>query len=577
MVSIKSKNVVTGKSPTHASPVLDGNRETVFYLVTLVFVFVVLLQTIAMQGAVPGMTAPRVAGLVALVCFAGIVVFYRLTRQLKIASVLLITTAYTGSIYAALMQGGAPAPTLNYAPFLPIIATVLLGRTAGLISLCVSIGAIVFCTYAAQTGFAQHSGHSAEELRILLSSASVLLAIGVTSYAFIYESLILKAVKDSESAKSELEEKAAALEESQEFLSTVMDAAHDAIVAADANGKLSIFNRAAREIHGIDAQPLDSRDWPSTYSLFEADGVTPMKFENVPLFCAIQGKKVSVREMAVAVPGRDIRYMIVNATPLYNARKELIGAVATMRDVTKERIQGEEIRSQNREIDQFARVASLDLQAPLNRIIMTSESLIKSPEIQASAKTRTDLAAVTLAAKKMGALIKDVLYMSRLPIGEISLQPVAARDCIEAAIALAHLSEADCRLDFRFTGSPEVVADPKSLTHVFKNLIENAWKHSMPGVRAHAEFTCIIEDGAAVFGVKDNGPGMSQEQIDHLFTSLERLRTDDDAAGSGLGLAICRKSLARMSGEFWVESEPGQGCHFRLRLPLANQQAKIAS
>ncbi len=576
MNSIMSGQVKKGKELSRLSPIFEDHRGPVFYLVALVFMLFALIQTFAMQGPAPGMTEARWGGLAAFIMFAGVTGLYRVTGKLRVASALLLGAAYAGLIYSALKQGGAPAPTLAYAPFLPIVATVLLGRAAGIAAVCISIATIAFCTYAANTGLATPSPHTPQEFRILLASAGILLSLGVATYAFIYEHLILKAMKETEEAKRELEEKAAALEESREFLSAVMDAAHDAIIAADAGGKLSIFNRAARNLHGIDAQPLDSQDWPSTYSLFEADGKTPMTFEKLPLFCAIQGQTISGREMAIAVPGRDIRFMIANAKPLYNAQKNLIGAVATMRDVTKERRQEEEIRTQNREIDKFARVASLDLQAPLNRIIMTSEALANSPEVLASAKTRTDLAAVAEAAKKMGALIKDVLYMSRLPIGEISLQPVAIRDCIEAAIDLAGLNEADCRLDFRFTGSPEVLADPQSLTHVFKNLIENAWKHSGPGVKAHAEFTCIVEDSAAILGVKDNGPGMTPEQIARLFTPLERIRTEG-GDGTGLGLAICRKSLKRMGGDFWVESEPGKGCHFRMRLPMARRDAAQAS
>ncbi|WP_428409122.1 sensor histidine kinase [Hyphococcus sp.] len=571
-----SDSVQKGKERSQLSPIFKDHRGPVFYLVALVFILFALIQTFILQGAVPGMTEARWGGLAAFIMFVGITSFYRITGNLRIASALLLAAAYAGLTYSALKQGGAPAPTLAYAPFLPIVATVLLGRAAGAASVCISIAAIAFCTYAANAGLATPSPHTPSEFRILLASAAILLSLGVTVYAFIYENLILKAVKETEKAKVELEEKAAALEESREFLSTVMDAAHDAIIAADASGKLSVFNRAARNLHGIDAQPLDSQDWPSTYSLFESDGKTPMTFEKVPLFRAIHGETVSGREMAIAVPGCDIRYTVANAKPLYNSQKKLIGAVATMRDVTTERQQQDEIRAQNREIDKFARVASLDLQGPLNRIIMTSEALANSPEVRASAKTRTDLAAVAAAAKKMGALIKDVLYMSRLPIGEMSLQPVAVRDCIEAAIDLAGLSEVDCRLDFRFTGSPEVLADPQSLTHVFKNLIENAWKHANPDVKAHAEFTCIAEDGAAILGVKDNGPGMSQDQIDRLFTPLERIRTDGDD-GTGLGLAICRKSLTRMGGDFWVESQPGQGCHFRMRLPLAHRETAAAS
>lgn len=566
-----------GNTQPLMATLFDGYRETVFYLVILVFVFIDLLQTFLMQGAVPGMTEARIAGAIVLVIFAALAAFYRFTGMLKTASVLLMAAAYAGSIYAALKQGGSPTPTLNYLPFLPIVATVLLGRKGGVVAACASVTAILFCTYAAQSGLATPSTHTAAELRLLTGSSYVLLALGVTAYAVIYETLIVKSMSAVNKAKNELEDKAADLEESKEFLSAVMEAAHDGIVAADASGKLSIFNHTAREFHGIDAQPLDSAEWPSTYNLYEADGETPMTPESVPLFRALQGERVVGSQMAIAVPGLDIRYVIANATPLYNQKKELIGAVATMRDVTTERLQEAEIRTQNREIDQFARVASLDLQAPLNRIIMTSEALANSPEVRASAKTRTDLAAVATAAKKMGALIKDVLYMSRLPIGEISLQPVAARDCIEAAIDLAGVNEADCRLDFRFTGSPEVTADPKSLTHVFKNLIENVWKHSTPGVRAHAEFTCVVEDGAAILGVKDNGPGMTREQVERVFIPLDRIRTDEDSDGSGLGLPICLKSITRMGGEFWVETEPGKGCHFRLRLPLASGQTALAS
>lgn len=576
MRAMVSKIVKKMKTPLPVSPVFEEHRGPVFYLVTVVLMLIAAIQTFVMQGPVPGMTEARWGGVAALLFFAVTAGAYRLTGRLRAASIVLLAVTYAASIYSALKQGGAPAPTLAYAPFLPIVATVLLGRAAGVISVGVSVAAIVFCTYAAQSGLAAPSPHSPEDLRILLASASILLAIGVTTYALTYENLILNATRETVKAKNELEEKAAALEESRNFLSAVMDATHDGIIAADAKGKLSIFNRAARDTHGIDDLPIDSQTWPSNYSLYEADGKTPLTFDKVPLFCAIQGQKVSGRQMAVAVPGRDIRYMVANATPLYDSKKELIGAVTTMRDVTTERKQEEEIRNQNREIDKFARVASLDLQAPLHRIVMTSEALANSPEIRASAKTRTDLAAVASAAKKMGGLIKDVLYMSRLPIGEISLQPVAVRDCIEAAIDLTGVSEADCRLDFRFAGSPEVMADPQCLTHVFRNLIENAWKHAKPDVKAHAEFTCLVENDAVTLGVKDNGRGMTQEQIAALFVPLERIRTDAEE-DSGLGLAICRESLTRMGGEFWVESEPGAGCHFRMRLPLARPKAALAS
>ena len=553
--------------------VFDQHREAIFYLVVAVFICVDILQITILLPAIPGVTAARLAGVLALAAFIAIAGFFHLTKNRVASSVALLSAAYAGLVFAALKQGGAPAPTLIYAPFLPIVTTVLLGRKAGLVSLVVSSGVMVFCAYAASAGIASPSPHSPAQLRVLYTSAAVLLTMGVTVYAFIYEELILRAIGAADEAKRELQAKADELAENREFLSTVMDSIDEGIVAADASGKLSVFNTKARAFHGLDAMPLASSAWPQTYSLYDADGETLMAERDVPLFRALNGEKVTGAQIVIATPGKPKRITTSNAAPMYNGKGERIGAVATMRDITRERLQEEKISQQNREIDQFARVASVDLQEPLNRIVKTAEALLDTPEAKTSGRMRNELASMARAAKRMGALIKDVLYMSRLPIGEFSLQPVAARDCIEAAIDLLGVSEADCRLDFRFAGSPDVIADPHSLTLVFRNLIENGWRHAPEGVKPHVEFTWVVEEKAAVLGVKDNGLGMTEEQMARLFLPLERLRTGEEEEGTGLGLAICRKSVTRMGGEFWVESEPGKGSHFRLRLPVADRKA----
>lgn len=553
--------------------VFDQHRGAVFYLVVGVFICVDLLQITILLPAIPGMTAARLAGVAALAAFIAIGGFFHFTKKLVTSSVVLLATAYIALVYAALKQGGAPAPTLIYAPFLPIVSTVLLGRKAGFVSLIISASVLIFCAYAASAGIASHSPHSPDQLRVLYTSAAVLLTTGVTIYAFVYEELIVRAMGDANEARRELQKKANELADNREFLSTVMDSINEGIVAADADGKLSVFNKQARAFHGLDAMPLASSAWPQTYSLYEGDGETPMAEKDVPLFRALQGERIYGQDFAIVAPGQAKRFLVSNAAPMKNAKGERIGAVATMRDVTRERVQEEKIRQQNREIDQFARVASVDLQEPLTRIIATADMLREAPEVKNSGRMRNELASISSAAKRMGALIKDVLYMSRLPIGELSLQPVAARECIEAAIDLLDVNEARCRLDFRFAGSPDILADPHSLTLVFKHLIENAWRHAPEGVKPHVEFTWVVEEGAAVLGVKDNGAGMTKEEADRLFLPLERVRTSENEEGSGLGLAICRKSLTRMGGEFWLETEPGKGCHFRLRLPLAEAKA----
>lgn len=559
------------------APFYERRRGSVFYLVLAVFMGVDLFQIFLPMQAAPGLTTPRIIGLAALGVFTLIALLYRFTNRHVLCSGILLTTAYIGLTYAAFKQGGSPAPTLAYAPFMPLMATVLIGRIGGLVATAASIAAIGLCTYAGQAGLATPSPHTPDEMRLLFASAFILLSAAVAVYAFIYESLIADALEETAATKEALRRQADELAESKEFLSTVLECSHDGVIAVAAEGKFNVFNRAAREFHGLESGPLLEGEWPQTYNLYDGDGRTRLELKDVPLVRAMRGEKLNDFEMAVCNPGENTRFFMANAAPLYDKSFARKGAVVTLREITREKRQEDELRRQNREIEQFARVASADLQTPLNRIVNTADALLADPLLADAGRIRKELAAVSASAKKMGSLIKDVLYMSRLPIGELAMQPVAARDCIDAAIEFAGVNEADCRLDFRFGGSPDVFADPRALTKVYTLLIENAWRSAPAGEKAHIEFTASVEDGFAILGLRDNGPQMSPEQIARLFLPLERLPTDADDDGAMLGLAICRKSVLRLGGEFWVESTPGEGRHFRMRLPLAAAGAALAS
>ncbi|MEO1137224.1 MAG: ATP-binding protein, partial [Pseudomonadota bacterium] len=293
-------------------------------------------------------------------------------------------------------------------------------------------------------------------------------------------------------------------------------------------------------------------------------------------FRALQGEQISDYEMVILAPNQQPRRLNATATPLYDERGEMLGALATLHDITTESLQQEEIRRQNRELTQFSRIASSDLQAPLRRIIQLSENLQNSITDVAAQPMRKDLRAITRSAEKMGVLIKDVLYMSRLPIGELSMQPVAPRECMEAAIDLSGLTEVDCRFDFRFAQAPEVLADPHSLTNVFRNLILNASRVGGDARKRHIEFTCELHGDTLVAGVKDNGGGVTAEDTERMFLPLERLHTEMDQEGTGLALAISRKSIELMGGEIWAENH-GNNCHIKFRLPLAHHEAAVAS
>lgn len=566
------------KTLTRILPALahDNYREAAFYLVCLLFIGIDLAQTFMVQALEPGLTSARIAGMAGLVFFIAAPFLYRATKQLMLPSLMVLITAYFTITASAFYNGGAPAPTFLFFILMPLFAIILLGRMAGMISLVVSALTIVFCAYAAAQGLAPASPHSPDGQRLLFVTATLLSLLAITVFVLGYESVVGRALKALSQANEKLNAQAGELREKQDFLSTVMESVSDAIVAADAEGRLSVFNRMARRFHGGDARPFGSEEWAKEYNLYHSDGKTVLAKADVPLYRALQGEKVTDYEMVILTPDQQPRRLNANAAPLYNERGDMLGAVATMHDVTTERMQQDEIRRQNRELTQFSRIASSDLQTPLVRIIELSESLQQSLSAAESQSMRDDLRTITRNAEKMGVLIKDVLYMSRLPIGELSLQPVSLRECMEAAIDLSGLTEADCRFDFRFAQAPEVIADPHSLTNVFRNLILNASRVGGDAGKRHIEFTCELDGETLIAGVKDNGGGAMAEDTQRMFLPMEHLHTEMDQEGTGLALAISRKSIELMGGEIWVEND-GDVCHIKFRLPMARGRTALAS
>ena len=124
------------------------------------------------------------------------------------------------------------------------------------------------------------------------------------------------------------------LQNRQEFLSAVLENVEDGIVACDAAGILTLFNRAAREFHGLPEAPIPADRWAEHYDLYHADGETPMRKEDIPLYRALHGEHVSDMEMVIAPKGGTARTLLASARPLVGPGGEKLGAVAVMHDVT---------------------------------------------------------------------------------------------------------------------------------------------------------------------------------------------------------------------------------------------------
>jgi PAS domain S-box-containing protein len=226
----------------------------------------------------------------------------------------------------------------------------------------------------------------------------------------------------------------------------------------------------------------------------------------------------------------------------------------------------EELTRSNKELAQFAYVASHDLQEPLRAVAGCVELLRHRYQGQLDATADELVTHAVDGAKRMQTLINDLLAYSRL---ETRGSTFADVDCNEAlGIALANLEVAIREAGAVVTNDPlpTVVGDRTQLAQLLQNLVGNALKFRSdrpPKVHVGAE----ARDGEWVFRVTDNGIGIEPQYFERIFEIFQRLHTQRRYPGTGMGLAICKKIVDRHEGRIWVESTPGEGSTFWFTVP----------
>lgn len=354
-------------------------------------------------------------------------------------------------------------------------------------------------------------------------------------------------------------------EKTRLFLSSVLENIQDGIIACNEKGELTLFNLAAREFHGDGVKDVSPQNVAQEYGLYEADGATPLPLYRMPLYRALKGEIVESQEIVIIPKDRPTRRILAKAKPLLTAQGKQIGAVTGLHDITLEREREEALRRSNSELENFARVASHDLQEPLRKLLTFSEFLREDLGGQLSERAQADLNAICDAAARMKQLVGDILELSRLKGREGPLKPVSPRECID--VVMKRLSEDSVKgADFEYEDLPEVLGDFTLMTQVYQNLIVNALKFVPAGRRPRIAFTSKTQGKKVILGVKDNGIGIDPQKRDYVFEPLARLHSREEYDGSGIGLAIVKKAIQRMGGKIWIDSEPGEGAHFQFEL-----------
>jgi PAS domain S-box-containing protein len=382
----------------------------------------------------------------------------------------------------------------------------------------------------------------------------------------------------------------------REFLDAILSNVADGIVACDASGTLTLFNPMAREFLGLGPDTVGPHavapdQWAPRYNLYRADGATLLPTEEIPLFRALRGELVRDAVMVIAPCDRPPRTLLASGQRLTDGDGNNLGAVVSMHDVTEEREANRqldeaaaelrrtnaELARSNQELEQFAYVASHDLQEPLRKIQAFGNRLVTRFRADLPDVGKDYVDRMLTAAGRMRRLIDDLLMFSRVSTRARPFVPVDLGRL--AGEVVSDLSERidSSRAEVRIGPLDVIAADPFQIRQLLQNLIANAIKFHRPGVPPLVEIfgesiTASFapdEDPLPAFRltVRDNGIGFDEKYLDRIFQVFQRLHGRSEYEGTGVGLAICRKIVDRHGGTITARSRVGEGTSFQVMLP----------
>ena len=384
-----------------------------------------------------------------------------------------------------------------------------------------------------------------------------------------------------------------ALKQSERRTAKIIESSLDAVVSIDEMGIVTGWNRQAEHIFGWHRdEALDRELADLILPKNDQDSSLPSPVKSVSRFVlkhdsellnrrleitAVRrgGERVSV-ELAISkltlADGFEFSIFLRDVGEL-KAAKELQDRLhseleARVRQRTAA-LQQANLRLQhsNEELQQFAYIASHDLQTPLRGIAGFAQLLVRDYTSQLDERGSNFLERIAAAAKRMQTLIEDLLKYSRVESHACPHEQVDLNDVV--AISTEYLSD-----DIERTGAqihatelPVVSGDSKQLVQLFQNLIENAIKYAGEEVpRLTISSKTIGVDTEIAFA--DGGIGIEPDHRERIFEVFKRLHNIGEYSGNGIGLAVCRRIIHRHGGRIWVDANEPEGCCFRITLPL---------
>jgi PAS domain S-box-containing protein len=349
----------------------------------------------------------------------------------------------------------------------------------------------------------------------------------------------------------------------------LLEAAPDAMVVVNQSGKIVLLNVQAEKQFGYRRDELVGQ---------KVKDIIPEGFAERLFADALRSAEDALAQQigaGIELYGRrkdgSVFPIEIMLSPLESTEGTLV--TAAIRDITKRKTaeanlvqKVEELNRSNVELEQFAYIASHDLQEPLRMVASYTQLLSRRYKGKLDSDADEFIAFAVDGASRMQRLIKDLLAYSRVgTTGKDMLEISSEAALRQALINLRGAIEESSAL-VTHDPLPMILADETQLIELFQNLVSNAIKYQKNGIpRVHIS---AANDGGNkwIFSVQDNGVGIESQYFERIFGVFQRLHKRDEFAGTGIGLAICKKIVERHGGSISVESQPGEGSTFRFSL-----------
>ena len=357
-------------------------------------------------------------------------------------------------------------------------------------------------------------------------------------------------------------------------LASIVESSHDAIIGQTLQGIVTSWNKGAQEIFGYTEKESLGR---SLRFLIPPDRTSE---EDKILAKIQQGERiVDFETIRRRKDGQDISVSLT-ISPLITRWGKLTGASKIARDITHRKKMEKELETQkieleqqaaalkhsNEDLEQFAYIASHDLQEPLRTIHGFTQLLAERYQNKLDAQAQEFMEFVTDGAERMQVLIQDLLKFSRVQARKMEILPLNTEKMLQEILTQLSLTLEETQASITHDPLPTIHVDAGHFRHLLQNLITNALKY-------RSEHPPVIHIGVQAsskewqFSIQDNGIGIEPEYFKKIFLPFKRLHTREDYQGTGIGLAICKKIVARRGGRIWVESEIGKGSKFSFTIP----------